>query len=262
MAPRAEPARLSYDVREREQTGSTNEDVLALARDGAPEGVVVVTAHQTGGRGRRGRTWVAPPGSSLLASVLLRPSLAPVSAHLATMAAALAAADACGRVAGVTPALKWPNDLVAEAAGGATGKLAGLLAEALVGGDRIEALVVGMGLNLTEAAASFPGAVCLESLAGRTVDRRALLSSWLEHLDRWYAGLAGSAGRRAVLAAYRHRCATIGRTVRVVLAHRTFSGRAAGVDGHGRLVVETVSGSAVVDAGDVVHLRPADSPGA
>lgn len=258
----AEPARLRYDVRERDETGSTNEDLLALARAGASEGVVISTGHQTGGRGRRGRTWVAAPGSSLLASVLLRPvllrpALAPDSAHLVTMAAALAAVDACAGVAGTRPALKWPNDLVVEQQGGRSAKLAGLLADALVSGDRLEAVVVGMGLNLTqEAADAFPGAVCLEALAGRSVDRQGLLAAWLGHLDRWYGGLGGDAGRRAVLTAYRRQCATVGREVRVELANRVFSGLATGVDGRGRLLVVSGSGRTAVDAGEVVHLRP------
>ena len=263
----AEPARLHYDVRERDETGSTNEDLLALARAGASEGVVISTGHQTGGRGRRGRTWVAAAGSSLLASVLLRPvllrpALAPDSAHLVTMAAALAAVDACAGVAGTRPALKWPNDLVVEPEGdeqegGGSAKLAGLLADALVSGDRLEAVVVGMGLNLTqEAADAFPGSVCLEALAGRSVDRQGLLAAWLGHLDRWYGGLGADAGRRAVLTAYRRQCATVGREVRVELADRVLSGLATGVDGRGRLLVESGSGRTAVDAGEVVHLRP------
>jgi BirA family biotin operon repressor/biotin-[acetyl-CoA-carboxylase] ligase len=147
------------DVRWSGSTGSTNSDAMALARDGAPEGIVVVADHQTVGRGRHARTWVAPPGGSLLVSVLLRPP-APV-ADAATMAAAVAMAEAVERVAGVSPQLKWPNDLVI---GGNDGerKLAGILAEAdwpaastISAGWREPApyeravVVVGVGINVT-----------------------------------------------------------------------------------------------------------------
>ncbi len=115
------------DIRRVASTGSTNADVMELARQGEPEGIVVVADVQTAGRGRAGRTWTAPPGASLLCTVLLRP---PASvAGLVTFALSVAAAEACEAVAGVAPGLKWPNDLVVEDEHG-TRKLAGLLAEA------------------------------------------------------------------------------------------------------------------------------------
>ena len=243
-----EPGRFA-DVRRVDETGSTNADLLLLARSGASEGVVVVTGHQRSGRGRRGRTWLAPPGSALLASVLLRPALGPEAAHLVTVAAALAAVDACHEVAGVDLGLKWPNDLVVDI-DGATSKLAGLLAESLVEGDRLAAVVVGMGCNLTTAP---PGAVCLDDLAGRAVDRDELLASWLAHLDRRYPSPSRVG---ALLDDYRRRSTTLGRTVRVELTGETFEGRAIDVTEAGHLMVETAAGRREVTAGDVVHLRP------
>src|SRR2546423_7667400 len=102
------------DVRRFAELDSTNRHALELARQGVPEGLVVVADHQTAGRGRLGRSWEAPPGSSLLMSMLLRPSLAPERLHLTTVAVALAAADACEEEAGFRPALKRPNDLVVD----------------------------------------------------------------------------------------------------------------------------------------------------
>src|SRR3954452_9704987 len=117
------------DVRWVDETGSTNADALALARQGAPEGIVLVADHQTAGRGRQGRTWEAPAGASLLTTILLRPPAA--VAGLVTMAVALAASDAVADVAGFEPRLKWPNDLVWPGDGSAPArKLAGILAEA------------------------------------------------------------------------------------------------------------------------------------
>src|SRR5213078_4741069 len=114
-----------WDVRRHAELDSTNRLAADLARAGAPEGVVVVADHQTAGRGRLGRTWVAPPGSSVLMSVVLRPTVAPERRHVVTLALALAARDACVEVTGVMPDLKWPNDLLVTER-----KLAGILAEA------------------------------------------------------------------------------------------------------------------------------------
>ncbi len=253
MPASGEPGRFA-DVRWRDEADSTNADLLFLARAGAPEGVVVVTDYQRSGRGRRGRSWMAPAGGALLASALLLPALAPKAAPLVPWAAALPAADACGEVAGVHPGLKWPNDLVVEGVG-TTAKLAGLLAESLVEGDRLVAVVVGMGCNLSAAPA---GAVHLEDLAGRPVDRDELLASWLAHLEKHYP-TPSRAG--PLLGDYRRRCTTLGRTVRVEMEGETFAGRAVDVTADGHLVVETVTGRREVAAGDVVHLRPVVSTG-
>jgi BirA family biotin operon repressor/biotin-[acetyl-CoA-carboxylase] ligase len=232
------------DVRWVEETDSTNTRLLDEARGGAPEGVVLVADHQTAGRGRLGRRWESPPASSLLVSVLLRPAVPLDRAHLVTMAAGLAASDACEAVAGVRPGLKWPNDLVVDDA-----KLAGLLAESVVEGDALRALVVGMGLNVTAAPAE--GATSLADLAGGPVERRPLLDAWLVHLDARLGALHG------VLDDYRPRCATLGREVRVERpGGAALTGRAVDVTDVGHLVLDTGSGQVSVAVGDVVHVRP------
>ncbi len=253
-ANRPRPGPLFADVRRLVETDSTNRVALELARAGAPEGVVVVADHQTAGRGRLGRSWVAPPGSSLLLSVLLRPALAPGQLQLVTLAVALAAADACERVAGVVPSLKWPNDLMAG-----DRKLAGILAEAVWEGDRLDGLVVGLGLNV-EWPADMPAevadaAVALNQLAGRSVDREEVLAALLDALELWYERLPGG-----VLDEYRHRCATLDQDVRVDLGggREPLVGRAVDLSGDGHLLVAVAEGGVhEVAAGDVVHLRPA-----
>jgi len=244
------------DVRWFPELDSTNRYLLQEARSGASEGLVAVADHQSAGRGRLGRVWVAPPGASLLLSVLFRPRLDPERLHLVTAAVALAAADACRDEAGVAADLKWPNDLMADGR-----KLAGVLAEAdLAGGsDRATAVVVGIGINvnwpepLPEELASI--AVSLNRLAGRTVDRAALLVGLLRSLDRRYTSL-GEDGGRQVAAEYRARCATVGQLVRVELADETFTGRAMDVSDEGHLLVDVGACTRTVSAGDVVHLRP------
>lgn len=230
------------DVRRTEEAESTNRELAALARQGAPEGVVVVADHQTAGRGRRGRSWEAPPGSSLLVSVLLRPSAG--RAHLAGMATGLAAVTACAEAVGVAATLKWPNDVVVAA-----GKLGGVLAE-VVGGAGGPAVVAGLGLNVGWDVPLPPGGVDLRALSARTVDRDVLLVAFLTALESWCRQPPPN-----LMAGYRARCSTIGRKVRVDLGGEVVTGTAVAVDDDGRLVVESAGARRTVPTGDVVHLR-------
>jgi len=237
------------DVRRFAELDSTNRHALDLARQGAPEGLVVVADHQTAGRGRLGRSWEAPPGSSLLLSVLVRPSLAPERLHLTTVAVALAAADACEEVAGFRPALKWPNDLVVD-----DRKLGGILAEVPEPG----AVVVGLGLNVTWSeppdGLEAIGAA-MNQVAGTDVDRERVLAAILVNLERRYQQLREAPDE--LVTAYRRGCSTIGRAVRVELASGAFTGTAVEVNDDGHLVVDDRDGGRrVVAAGDVVHVRP------
>jgi BirA family biotin operon repressor/biotin-[acetyl-CoA-carboxylase] ligase len=266
------------DVRWTAETGSTNADAMELARHGEREGVVLVADHQTAGRGRRGRSWEAPEGASLLFTVLLRPPAA--VAGLATMALGVAAAEALEALGYPGVRLKWPNDLVVSASPGEPGadrKLAGILAEAdwpagssisdgwraPTGSERVP-VVIGMGLNVrwplpgdpafpTELAGS---AVALNHL-GRDVDRPELLAEILRRLDDVYRALV-SDGPEALLAAWRGHSATLGRRVRVDLGADDLVGTAVDLSPEGHLVVETIDGDRrTVAVGDVVHLRPA-----
>ena len=133
------------------QTGSTNDLARRHARAGHQEGLVILADEQTAGRGRMGRAWVAPPGSSLLLSLLLRPAwLPPANSFALTMLAGVAL---CEAVEQVTPgaALKWPNDLllpIRGPAGPALRKAAGILSELELDADRIAWVVIGLGVNV------------------------------------------------------------------------------------------------------------------
>jgi len=241
-----EPARTpnghEWDVRRLAEVDSTNRYALDAARAGARDGLVVAADHQTAGRGRFDRRWEAPPGSSLLVSVLLRPASRGV-AHRAVMAAAVALARAVEAVAGFAPGLKWPNDLVVG-----DRKLAGLLAES--DGD---ALVIGAGCNVEWE--SFPTelagrATACNLEAGHSVDRDALLDEFLTRLASELGALTD------VPARYRDRLVTLGRRVRVERAHDALEGTAVDVTDDGALVLRPdIGADAVVTAGDVVHLR-------
>ncbi len=257
------------DVRWVAETGSTNADVLTLAAAGAPEGLVLVADHQTAGRGRLDRVWVAPPGASLLVSVLLRPKLDPAQSWLLAAALGLAVVDACVEVnpeIGLTLGLKWPNDIVAvDPEGVVIGKVAGSLAESIVRGGALDGVVLGFGVNVNwphPALGELEGvAVALNGIAGGAVDRELLLIDILLRLDRWLDELAaGDAGRARVLDAARGRSVTIGRRVRVELPDDSIEGHAVDLDADGELLVQ-LDGEAsprIVRVGDVIHLRPVD----
>jgi BirA family transcriptional regulator, biotin operon repressor / biotin---[acetyl-CoA-carboxylase] ligase len=231
-----------------------------LAAGGAPEGATVVAEEQTEGRGRLGRVWVAPPGSSLLLSVVLRPRLPPEAAWLTVAAAGVALADAVEATApGRVPVgLKWPNDL--ELGGR---KAAGLLAEAHLEGRRLGWVVLGMGVNVGQRRQELPPALADRAtsvaLALRApADRAGLLGAWAERfLDAYRHLAAGTPG--PVLAGYRRRLVTLGQRVRAErVGAEPVVGTAVDLTATGGLVVQTDAGARVdVLAADVHHLRPA-----
>jgi BirA family biotin operon repressor/biotin-[acetyl-CoA-carboxylase] ligase len=262
---------LWHEIRVVAETGSTNADLLAVAREGAREGVVLVAEAQTAGRGRMGRRWTSPPRAGLTFSVLLRPYGVP-AALLGWIAllTGTAVAAALPAVAAVQPRLKWPNDVLA---GGA--KLGGILAE-----RSGSAVVVGIGLNVAQHLAELPeGATSLrletaaaqegtgpDEAPGQDVsipaDLRtrvlvavltALSQRYLAWRDQFSPGDAEASGLRQEYLAL---CATLGREVTVTLpGGKSISGTADGIDWAGRLEVGTAKETVLVSAGDVVHLR-------
>jgi BirA family biotin operon repressor/biotin-[acetyl-CoA-carboxylase] ligase len=252
------------DVRWVAETGSTNADLADLAAGGAAEGRVLVADHQTAGRGRLDRSWVAPPGSSLLVSVLLRPAIPASDAALVTLAMALAAVDACELVADVRPQIKWPNDLVvSERDGGPTRKLAGILAASSLAGSQLDAVVVGIGINVnwgdaTPEQLSELGdtAVALDRLTGHDVDREDLLIALMRSLDERYDAVVEPSRWPDLVEAATLSSATIGRDVEVDLGSEVLTGRAIGLTRHGGLELELESGDRrTILTGDVVHAR-------
>lgn len=247
-----------WDVRRFATLPSTNDWVLERAREGAAAGLVALADHQSAGRGRLGRRWEAPPGTSLLVSVLLRPVAPPTALFSCTAAVALALSDACREVGGVELAVKWPNDLLIGEQ-----KVAGILAEsdttAPGGPSGSVAVVIGVGCNLDFEGPPGAGGTSVAAHAMRPVGRDALLDAMLGSLGARASSLESGEGRRATVAELRARCVTLGREVRVEAAGGvTLLGLARALLDDGRLVVSADAGDVTVAAGDVVHLRPLD----
>ena len=165
------------------EVGSTNDVVARLAGLGAPHGTVVVADTQTAGRGRHGNSWFSPPGSGLYLSALIRTSSSPVL----TLATGVAVAEALRKTSVLDATLKWPNDVVVSLSSGNPLKVAGILAETSTVLGFVDYVIVGIGINLTDAAwpAGLIGRVgSVEGLTGRSVDPAVLLVELLASLAR------------------------------------------------------------------------------
>lgn len=242
-------APLAFIVVETPSTRSTNADLAEAARNGAPEGTVHLTDHQTGGRGRLDREWVAPEGSGLTASVLLRPTGVPLDRWgWLPLLTGVAVADAVADL-GIRAKLKWPNDVEVDGR-----KLAGILVEAVSTPDGMAA-VVGVGLNvaMTVEQLPVPHATSL-AVEGIEVDRRDVLSGFLRALSRHYTAWRAADGspEAGLASAYADLSSSLGSTVRVSLPDGSVEeGPVTGIDADGRLLL----GDRAISSGDVVHVR-------
>ncbi|HEX8496211.1 MAG TPA: biotin--[acetyl-CoA-carboxylase] ligase [Actinomycetales bacterium] len=234
-------------------TGSTNADLATRARAGEPAGTVLVTDYQSAGRGRLGRTWSAPPGTSIAMSVLVQPhDVAPARWTWLPLLTGVAVVEALRRAAEAYAVLKWPNDVLVDGR-----KICGILAE------RVEtptgpACVIGLGLNvhLLDDELPVPTATSLAVLnPSRVLGRNPLITTILRAFSAIYSEWEIGDDDTAFAVSYVRRCDTIGRQVRVILAGETIEGRAEAIDRDGRLVVRTALGRETVGAGDVIHLR-------
>jgi BirA family biotin operon repressor/biotin-[acetyl-CoA-carboxylase] ligase len=232
---------------------STNTVLRDLARTGTAEGMTVLAESQTAARGRGGKPWFSPPGVNLYASVLLRPAIAPGAAAVFSFVSSLALTDAI-RELGIAPAIKWPNDVLVKRR-----KVAGTLAEVAIAGDRLEHVILGVGVNVNvelEALRAGLGAAAqhatsLREALGRPVERNALAAAFLNYLDEWLITYRDQ-GAPALLRAWRDLEIVTGRRVQVWEDGAGFEGRALGVSAEGYLEVEDARGRVHrIVAGDV-----------
>ncbi len=242
---------LSVEIHD--ELGSTNARAAELAQDGAAEGLVVVTEHQTAGRGRLDRTWETPARTALTFSLVLRPT-APTRSWPWLPLLAGYAVDKTLKARGYGSGVKWPNDVLIG-----DRKVAGILVER-VDTPTGPVAVLGIGLNTatTEDELPVPQATSLLVESGDAPDRTDLLlevlSSIHEAYAAWQAG-GDQAGMR-LAASYTEACLTVGRDVRVDLpGGGVLEGRAVAIDPAGRLVVQTGDTQEAVGAGDVRHVR-------
>ena len=242
-----ERAGLRAPVRFEEVTPSTQATALAMAADGAPEWTLLGAGHQTHGRGRLGRTWVDEPGAALLFSVVLRPRFEPRHAGLLVLLAGWALAETLGEASGAAVRCKWPNDVVLD-----DRKVGGIIAESRASGpeERFEVVVLGVGVNVGSAPELVERAAAL-----RIADAGDLLGDFLVRFRSLYEPDLPARAEELV-AAYRQRCATLGRRVRATTTDSVLvEGIAVDVDVEGTLVIETAGERSRVRFGEVEHLE-------
>jgi BirA family biotin operon repressor/biotin-[acetyl-CoA-carboxylase] ligase len=236
---------IAFDVRYYDSIGSTNDEAMRLAHDGAAHGTVVCAREQTAGRGREARRWHSPPGN-LYASILLRLDGSPNRAAELSFVAALAVADTVDRFLpdGAKAALKWPNDVLVRGA-----KIAGILLE-----SADAAVVVGIGINVRRAPLEVPYPVThLATGVAAAPEPEATLHILLQSLAFRFADWQ-SEGFTQIRAAWLARAHPPGSPIRIKVGDRSITGQFGGLAHDGALIVQTVDGPARIVAGDVLVL--------
>lgn len=260
---------LGSNVEVHAQVGSTNDIARRAGREGRAEGLVVLSEEQVHGRGRLGRTWTAPPGSSILCSVLLRPRFSPQQAFYLTIAAAVSILRAIRSLApedsqparninnieqspipDLQSAIKWPNDILLNER-----KVAGILCESEFSGGDWAFAVIGFGINVNLRRDEFgplrEQATSISAELGRAIDRARLLARVLDELEVCYLSLQNGQNGH-IFRAWQDALATLGKSVTVRDPAGEVNGIAVRVDPDGALVVKSRGGEEKrVLAGDV-----------
>ncbi len=229
---------------------STNEYARKLAGEGGVHGLLVVADYQSGGKGRRGRSWVTPPGTAIAMSLVLRPEIDPERVSMLTLVAGLAVAEAIRKETGLPAMLKWPNDVVVNGK-----KVTGILTELAMKEGRIDYVVAGIGINvnLTEFPEELRGtATSLLLETGKPADRTAIICEVLKAFEVCYERFMEYGSLQAVKQDYEKILVNKDQTVRVLEPGNEYSGIAKGIDDLGQLLVEKEDGTLTkVFAGEV-----------
>lgn len=244
IAERLSGGTVGRDIRLHGTVTSTNDILKELAKAGAPEGTVVIADEQTAGHGRLKKSWFSPPGVNVYASVLFRPAIQLREVPGFSFISSLAVADAIA-LEGLSPAIKWPNDVLVDRK-----KVAGSLAECASSGRKVDFVSLGIGVNVNVAPAALRAALgeaaraagSLGEAAGREIDRNVFAANFLSLLDKW-AHVFAAQGLAPVLAAWRDRDILTGRRVEVRGQGKPYDGRVLGVDREGYLVLRDPRGA-------------------
>ena len=231
---------------------STNTCAKELAAQGAPQGTVLIADRQTGGRGRRGRSFHSPAGTGIYMSVILRPGCSPVELMHLTCATAVAMCDAVEFACGFRPGIKWTNDLVSGSR-----KLAGILTElGLSPNGTVDYAIIGVGINCSQKETDFPEEIrsiagSLHSVTGKEIRREQVAAAMLDALYRMNEELLTD--RDGILNRYRADCITLGKEISLVKADGSVRhGTALDIDREGALIVRFADGSTeAVSSGEV-----------
>ena len=231
--------------------GSTNDEVRKMAKQGAAHGTVLIAGHQTGGHGRRGRSFHSPAGSGIYMSVLLRPNCIPTELMHLTCAVAVAMCDAVEQAAGFRPGIKWINDLVYDRR-----KIGGILTElGFTNQGLVDYAIIGIGINCTQTELDFPEdirsiAASLAMVSQTNVETDVVAAAMIQSLQKMDSQLLSA--KAQILAQYKKDCITLGQEIVLLRGDGKRYGIARDIDPDGGLVVEFQSGTLeVVSSGEV-----------
>jgi BirA family transcriptional regulator, biotin operon repressor / biotin---[acetyl-CoA-carboxylase] ligase len=236
---------IGRDLRCFDSIGSTNQFARQYAEKGAPDGTVIIAEHQSDGRGRLNRAWLAPPHTSILCSIIFYPAIKPEYLFRLTMLASIAVVDALRASTGIEAGIKWPNDIYA-----ARKKLCGILTEVDCSGSALNYAVVGIGLNVNwslKGTELEKQATSVQDIIGYESSRQEILLKLLQHLDALYARLAD----RTLQEQWQQRCMHLGKRVQVLSGRNCLEGIARGITDQGHLLLENACGMQEILCGDV-----------
>lgn len=247
------PSIIGRDLEQMGAVDSTNTIARERAEKGCREGLVLVAASQTGGKGRMGREFHSPEGGLYL-SIVLRPDVSPSQAGIIPLLAGLAVSKAISTTVLKETSLKWPNDVLMDGK-----KVCGILNEAVVKKERLEYMVVGIGINVNSTLDQLPDEIretagTLKDQTGETVDISDLFRNLICFLDMLYLQYI-SGDVATILDSWSERSSTIGKQVRIHTGSEIIEGKALGLDQSGALLLGSGNSLQRIDAGDIEHLE-------
>jgi BirA family biotin operon repressor/biotin-[acetyl-CoA-carboxylase] ligase len=240
-----------------EEVGSTNEIALELGRNGSPEGTMVIANSQTKGKGRLQRSWISPGESNLYMSVIFRPRIAAKEASIFTLVCSIAVAEAIILEGPANTLIKWPNDVLINEK-----KVSGILTETELKEDRVDFVVVGIGVNLNMTREMMKQqmrevaeiATSLREATGREIERAQFIANLTYKLEIWYQKFLRE-GKSTIIKEWMERWGAINRRVRVRFDEMTIEGVASGIDENGYLILQREDGTTEkIVSGEVILL--------
>ncbi|MDD5116275.1 MAG: biotin--[acetyl-CoA-carboxylase] ligase [Candidatus Omnitrophica bacterium] len=230
---------------------STMDFAMQLGMDSAPCGTVVIAESQTKGRGRLGRSWFSPKYKGIYFSLILRPEIAPSASPILTLLNAVSICESVKNICGLDARIKWPNDVFVNGR-----KIAGILTEINAEMDKINFVVIGIGLNVNNDKRSLVAqATSLKEQLGHSLSRVALFQELLRRIEDNYI-LMGKEGSGPIIEKWRNFNLTLGGRIKVHFQDRYIEGQAIGIDSDGSLLIRKDAGLVQkIFSGDILHLR-------
>jgi BirA family transcriptional regulator, biotin operon repressor / biotin---[acetyl-CoA-carboxylase] ligase len=248
--PHLKTERLGCEIRYVESTPSTQNIAHQWAKDGAPEGAVVIAEEQVNGRGRMGKTWHSPPRTGIWMSLILRPPISLAEASQLTLLASVGVQEAISKETNLPTKIKWPNDILVQGK-----KVCGILTEIRGEQDRIHYVIMGIGMNVNTEAKDFPEELAnvgtsLAMETGRKIHRASLVAVLLKELEQYYL-LYLQQGFTPIRKKWEEKAGMLGQVITARSTQSTITGLAEHLNEQGALLIRTSSGVVPVYSAEI-----------